>query len=99
MADPKKVEELLALTSDQLVSVYVGKSGRCACGCSGKHRYWDAEEGSKRRGYAVDADEVNRGYVRQTLGTIQLHAEQAEYEGHGIWCYDDGKKMYVAYVR
>lgn len=101
----RRAEELLALDASQLVSVYVGRAGRCACGCSGKHRYWDAAEGTEARGYEVAPSEVNRAYVRRTLRTIQEHADEAaridEADlGDGpIWSWSDEERMYVAYVR
>lgn len=91
-------QQLLNLKASDLVSVYSGKSGKCSCGCSGTHRYWNAEEGTADRGYTVSPDEVNQRFMNTTLKTIQRNADQAE-GWDNIWSYDSGTRVYVAYVR
>ena len=49
-----------------ILSVYSGKVHRCMCGCSGKHTYNPEfrEEGTKRRGYEVTAEDCNERTVK-----------------------------------
>jgi hypothetical protein len=100
------IADLMALDASQLIEAYRGRLG-CACGCRGKHRYWDAAEGTKNRGYEVTPGEVNRAWMAGVLQTIQEHAAEAEYIepvpsplGHGaIWSYEDETHLLIAYVR
>lgn len=95
--DKIKTRHLLNLVPADLVSAYKGKAHRCACGCSGRHSYMDAEKGTARRGYTVDQDEVRPKSVALTLVVIQDHFMDAEWFGSGFSVVVDDK-MYAVYV-
>lgn len=82
--------------------VYSGKDGKCCCGCSGTHRYLAAyrEEESKRRGYAIDDDELNDRQVKKVCDLLQSAAEQGTSvvhdEGDHVWTVV-GSRIYIAY--
>lgn len=83
-----------------VVSVYSGKPG-CCCGCRGKHTYASAhrELGGKRRGYAVDDDEVNDAVVHRHLNTINAAIERGEAEDGGTYvAYETVGRLYIAYL-
>lgn len=69
-------EQIRQLTAEDVVSVYFGEAGMCCCGCSGKHWYNSQYQvlGSKRRGYEVDADEVDDSQVTRVLNIIKRYA-------------------------
>lgn len=89
-----------------VASVYTGGMSKCACGCSGTHRYASAwrQWASDNRGYEVNEDEVSDRQVTRVVnkiariaevgGTIEVHESRlARY----ISAEQDGR-MYVAYL-
>jgi len=98
MMSKTETRTLLNLTVNDLVSAYNGRSGKCACGCSGRHSYMDADLGTARRGYAVDADEVRPKSVARTLTKVQDHFDTAESFPGGFSVDVDGR-LFAVYVR
>lgn len=74
------------LTRSQIASVYSGKAGCCACGCSGKH-------------YANNQD--NASMITRVINVLQANVDKAEYHLsclNDIVTLKLGKRMYVAYL-
>lgn len=92
-------EQIKALDISEIMSVYSGKRNRCACGCSGKHRYALAhrDTGSKNRGYEVGDDEINDAQVRRIFNILQANADKAESFGTG-YSFDTENRMYIIYL-
>ena len=88
----------IQLNPDQVVSVYSGINGRCCCGCSGKYSYAKAyqEQGSKKRGYPVQDDEVSDRSVRLIVG--KMNAAGIESEGYDTFSAVVGNRLYLAVV-
>jgi len=85
---------------ENVMSVYSGKVGRCACGCSGNHRYASKyrKEASIDRGYEVRDDEVNDIQVRKIFDMI-ANAHPEEVEGDTDCYYiDTDTRTYVIYL-
>jgi len=80
----------------QVVSVYSGKAGKCACGCAGKHSYASRHRGdaSKRRGYAVD---VNDRMVSRVVNLLNS-TDRTKCEDNLAWV-DIGNRTYIAYFQ
>jgi hypothetical protein len=94
-----KVLDISKLETSDILSVYSGRAGKCCCGCSGNHRYNSAyiAEGSKKRGYAVDAEDVNDKQVRRVLRILQANSAKAEqYDRHISVTLGD--RLYIAYL-
>ncbi|MBI4029106.1 MAG: hypothetical protein HY376_01965 [Candidatus Blackburnbacteria bacterium] len=88
------------IESDQVMSVYSGKNGRCCCGCSGKHYYASTaiEVGSKHRGYPVEPSEVSDRMVRKVVGLINAtNPSQVEDLGTCLSIVR-GERLYIAYL-
>lgn len=94
----ENTKNLVDLTEADVVSAYRGKAGKCACGCSGTHRYMDAESGTAHRGYQVDEDEVNPVFVATILRKIQRNAAEAESFGTG-WSLVVGSRLLCVYTK
>lgn len=98
MLTRQETRQLLNLSAADLVSAYNGKAGKCACGCSGRHSYMDAEAGSARRGYAVDPEEVRPKSVALTLEMVQENFRTAESFGTGFSAVV-GERVYAVYPK
>ncbi len=81
-------------------SVYSGKPG-CCCGCNGNHRFNSTmvEAESKRRGYAVDAEDVNDKQIRKIVKLlltnwplVEVNDEYREYASLEL-----NGRLYIAY--
>lgn len=88
---------------NQVSSVYNGKSGKCCCGCSGKHRYASLhrEWASKHRGYPVTDDEVSNRVVKQTYDKVRRaydHGEEIDFWGSYV-AWDDGSRIHILYIK
>jgi hypothetical protein len=77
---------LAKVTESDVMMVYSGKAGGCWCGCRGSYRYRPETQaaGTARRGYAVDADEVNAKQVRKVLALLKANPTQVESFGDGF---------------
>jgi formate dehydrogenase assembly factor FdhD len=98
--DGKDVQfDLAGLRPEDLESVYVGKAGRCCCGCSGRHRYASAtrEQAGKNRGYSVKDDEVNDRQVKKVLKIVKEYPELARLEEGSHIAVELGPKLYIVY--
>jgi hypothetical protein len=87
---------------EQVDSVYIGKPGRCMCGCSGNYTYTKANQewSGKHRGYAVDDEAVNDKRVQYVISKIAKNAAA------GIECTQDyiyqqviGQTQYDIYLK
>jgi hypothetical protein len=97
-----QVQTLAMLTVSDVLHVYSGKPGKCACGCSGNHRYASAfrAEASKRRGYEVSDDEVNDRQVAKVLKLVQgAAAETSSDAGDSYFSAVVDGRLYVVYPR
>lgn len=89
------------LTTDNVLSVYSGKDGRCCCGCSGKHFYASAhvEAASKDRGYDVKPEEVSDKMIRKVIGILNAaKAEDVQRHAHFL-ATTIGERLYIAYFK
>ena len=94
-------ERFQAVTSDDVMSVYSGKPGKCCCGCSGAHRYNPVHRAELRaRGYMLDDKSVNGAQVLKVLRLVQA----ADAEGKAEYDDDDAyvsaevaAKLYIVY--
>lgn len=103
----KKISDM---TVEDVRSVYVGKRGKCACGCAGKHyNAQHRDEASKNRGYPVKDGEIKEWMMMFVLDVVQ-HSEKHKEEAarlnrsftapvdngdHVSW--ESDKKLYVVY--
>jgi hypothetical protein len=92
-------EQVLALTEEQIVTVYSGKAGKCFCGCSGNYRVNPAhfELAGKRRGYAYDASEANLTQVRKVLRIVKENIDRVEFFNGGA-SVEIGERVYALYT-
>lgn len=94
--------DIQALQVKDVLQVYVGRAGKCCCGCNGEHVYNSAhvELGTKTRGYAVTADEVDDEQVLHVLRTIQANASSLEdfTPGDDNIAVKIGRKVFIAYL-
>jgi hypothetical protein len=83
----------------QVKSVYTGKPGQCCCGCSGIHRYTEAnrEWASKNRGYTVTDDEINERHVKKVVGIINANIVDAIVDINNVSVEINGR-LFVAYT-
>lgn len=90
---------LLSLKSEQVPHVYSGRAGRCCCGCSGKHRYHSKHIAAEnaRRGYNIDAEEVNDRQVARVLAILQERVREAVFGNNNVSVTVD-ERLYVVYV-
>jgi hypothetical protein len=91
--------KVLAAVTDDVLSVYTGKAGKCCCGCSGRHRYnaQFRDLGGRRRGYVLGDDEVNTRQVTKVLGLLKAHVSDVE-DGGSYWALTlDGRDV-IAYL-
>jgi hypothetical protein len=72
---------------EKITKVYTGGYG-CACGCRGKYKYpvAKAKQGSKERGYTVDADETSDRSVKIALGKINKNMDKVD-----LYVFDSGE--------
>lgn len=65
--------DLEAVTPEDVICSYTGRSHRCRCGCSGTYKYTEAgrADASKRRGYEVSDDDVSERSVTRTLNRLK----------------------------
>src|SRR5688572_19380799 len=72
----------MQINLDNVHQVYSGATGKCCCGCAGKHTYSSKFQGfsSSHRGYAVSDDEVSDRSVKTIVNKIQKAAEQGRIE-------------------
>lgn len=71
----KRIESCPTIDRSRVLKVYTGKRG-CMCGCEGEYRYPKAmqAEGTKRRGYSVDDDEIDDGEVTRVVNEVSASA-------------------------
>ena len=86
------------MTEKDVLSVYVGRIGKCCCGCSGKHTYNPdhREEGSANRGYTVGPEECDIIDIRHVLGLVQEAAAVAEFGVNNI-SIETATRVFVVY--
>ena len=98
------MENILNVTTDQVMSVYSGKLG-CACGCRGKHSYNSKHVAAAGtyRGYEVKPNEINDRQVTRVLNTLKANAADVEvtapkqgFSGHYAFYTDN--RMYIVYM-
>ena len=80
-------------------SVYSGKPG-CACGCRGQYRYNSAmlAAESKRRGYAVEAEDVNDKQVRKVVRLLLINWPDVKVDDANEFAYAEiNGRSYCAY--
>jgi hypothetical protein len=87
-----------------VVNVYSGKAGACACGCAGKYTYASKYRGlaAKRRGYAIDDKDVDDTTVASIVKKLERSQDVKLEEGLGDeWLYHTtvGKRTYVAFLK
>lgn len=84
------------LRPSDVLKAYSGKAGRCCCGCSGTYYYNSAriDEGSKERGYKVDADDVNDLQLKRVLRLVQADCDDC---GSNYFAARVGKRLYIVY--
>lgn len=93
-------ESATTLTSEDVLSVYSGKNGKCCCGCAGKHSYSSRymSEASKRRGYEVKSEEVDDRTVTRVLNIIKKNSHDAEFAFSHV-AVVVGSRLYIAYLK
>jgi len=81
-------------------SVYYGQDGKCCCGCAGKHVYHPdhVEYASKKRGYAVDRDEVKMSTVKYVVGMIEKNPACIQERDDEMITAVVGTRLYIAYL-
>lgn len=95
---------------ENVMSVYNGVNGACACGCAGKHTYASAhrEAAGIDRGYPVRDDEVNDRIVKlhfnKVFGGKNGEALCNDEKGvdHSIYYVESGKnngRTHVVYFK
>jgi hypothetical protein len=92
--------QIADLTAQDVLSVYSGVNGRCCCGCAGKHSFNSQyrAEGAKRRGYAVDDEDVNDRMIARVLNVLRK-ADPASVEVDDEYVSTVvGNRLYVAYL-
>ena len=86
---------------ENVSSVYVGKSGKCCCGCSGTH--WYATEhkdwATKDRGYEVTQDELNDDKIKRVFNKIVKNQDNLEYTTKNFTSFDTGSTLYIVYFK
>jgi hypothetical protein len=84
---------------DKVSSVYVGKKGRCCCGCSGTHFYKNEtrEFASKNRGYEVLDEEINDDKVKRVINKIKKYIIISDSSDTYI-SVTIGNTLYIAYI-
>lgn len=87
---------LAALTTDEVMSVYSGKDGKCCCGCAGKHSYNSKhrEAGTNRAGYEVT---VNDAMVTKALKLVQAATKENVMVGDNHYATVVGSRLYIVY--
>jgi hypothetical protein len=95
----QELAALASLTTDQVVTVYSGRAGKCCCGCAGNHRVNSkhAALATERRGYAHDPKDVNDRQVAKVLGLVRANAKDAE-AGMGNFSVVLENRLYVVYT-
>jgi hypothetical protein len=87
------MKTLKDLTLSDIVSVYVGKSHRCCCGCSGLHSY----NPGNRVEAEVSEDQCNLRTVQRVLKLVKDRSVQAEgYLNH--YSYETASRLYIVYL-
>lgn len=85
--------------TEQVMSVYAGRAGKCCCGCAGKHSYNSAhvEVASKYRGYEVTPDDVDDRMVLRVLRLVQSVQAAGPLldDGPDIYSAEIGKTLYI----
>jgi hypothetical protein len=98
----EEAEQIQGLRLEDVMSVYSGRDGACACGCSGKHRYASKyrDIATANRGYEVTDEEVNDRQVERILKLVQDAGEEAEFDGDMATLVVDqpGRKRGTVYV-
>jgi hypothetical protein len=89
MKEPVKVENIM--------KVYSGRKGKCACGCSGTYRYASVhrEMGAIYTGREIDDEDVNDKQVRKVVNIINKNLENAEVDKDGV-TLTIGERLYFA---
>jgi hypothetical protein len=87
------------ITTEKVMDVYSGINGKCCCGCSGRYYYASdsVESGSKKRGYAVDENEVSDRMVKKVVGIINA-APSVEFSSE-YFSTVVGNRLYIAYLK
>jgi hypothetical protein len=96
-----KVYEMPKIEISQIDCVYVGKPGKCMCGCSGTYSYTsiNREISSKRRGYPVDEEDINDARVLRVLAKVTKNAPQGiEVLNGNIYSLTIGQTVYVVHL-
>ena len=91
--------EVVEPTIDNIISVYSGKPG-CMCGCNGNYRYHPemVEEAGKRRGYAVDEDEVSARSIKTIITKIKNAGALVDEGNEGKYIFaETATRVYTAY--
>lgn len=78
------------LTVDDVMSVYVGRAGRCCCGCSGRHTTNPKHSAlrGETRGYTIDEHECDTKTVKRVLKKLQRNLAKVEKADDKCFFYD-----------
>jgi hypothetical protein len=85
------------IDASKVVNVYSGRHG-CMCGCRGKYSYAGefVAEGTTRRGYAVELDEVSDRNVRMIVKRLNNNPNTKIEDGIAFLELDT--RVYAAYL-
>jgi hypothetical protein len=92
------------ITTEEISSVYIGRAGKCCCGCAGKYSFpstVDREAAEKSRGYALDEKDISDRSVAFVMRKLNV----AIVAGTGIddgGCYvacEEGTRLYIVYLK
>lgn len=92
-------KQIKDLKLEDILSVYVGKPGKCCCGCSGNHYYASQhiERSNKSHGYDC-SDRINDAKVKRVFNKA---IKMFDPEDKIIDTYIDveiGKTLYILYL-
>lgn len=92
--------ETLPFNKEQILSVYSGKAGHCACGCSGTYWYAESKQdaGTKYRGYAVRDEELSDRQVSRIYNLFMKNVDDVEEVTPSIFSLAIGKRWLTIYL-
>lgn len=83
-----------SLERSQVVMVYSGKAGKCACGCAGSYRYTKEHKAEAEK----NGGRVNEAQVTRVLALLNANPDAVNYEGLGVYWMDLGDRTYTVYT-
>lgn len=85
------------ITTDEVVSVYSGKDGKCCCGCSGKHTYSSKHQDiAEQRGGGVSDSTVSR--ILDVLKENSYTVNSSVGLVRRFYSVVIGQRLYVVYL-